>query len=98
MGDGVLPARRGSAVRVDGALQPTQMLSALRQTLRMAWRLDYLTADEYQRAADVGRSAAASPRRPPGARFPTANGWRCLPSVQSMIHQPVCAMLPLLPY
>ncbi len=43
-----------------------KMLSALRQTLRMAWRLDYLTADEYQRAADVRSVSGSEPEAAAG--------------------------------
>src|SRR4051794_1980696 len=35
------------------AATANKMLSALRQTLRMAWRLGYLSADEYERMADI---------------------------------------------
>lgn len=35
------------------AATANKMLSALRQTLRMAWRLGYLSAEEYERVADI---------------------------------------------
>lgn len=35
------------------ATTANKMLSALRQTLRMAWRLGYLSAEEYERVADI---------------------------------------------
>ena len=47
-----------------------KMLSALKQTLKVAWNLGYLTAEEYQRAVSLKPE-----------RFPLANGRHCLPPV-----------------
>ncbi len=57
-----------------------KMLSALRQTLRMAWRLGYLSADEYQRAADV-RSISGSEPEAAAGRALSYGEWMALFSV-----------------
>lgn len=46
-------AVRSALMERYSAATANKMLSALRQTLRMAWRLGYLSADEYQRVADI---------------------------------------------
>jgi site-specific recombinase XerD len=43
-----------------------KMLSALRQTLRMAWRLGYLSAEEYQRTVDVRSVSGGEPEAAAG--------------------------------
>lgn len=43
------------------AATANKMLSGLRQTLRTAWRLGYLSAEEYERAADVRPVSGAQP-------------------------------------
>src|SRR4030095_15313867 len=42
----VLPEKHNDATA-------NKMLAALRQTMRVAWNLGYLTAEEYQRAVDL---------------------------------------------
>jgi len=46
-------AVRSELMQRYSAATANKMLSALRQTLRMAWRLGYLSADEYERVADI---------------------------------------------
>ncbi|MDI9548763.1 MAG: tyrosine-type recombinase/integrase [Chloroflexota bacterium] len=46
-------AVRAALMQRYSAATTNKMLSALRQTLRVAWRLGYLTAEDYQRAVDL---------------------------------------------
>ena len=46
-------AVRSALMERYSAATANKMLSALRQTLRMAWRLGYLSAEEYERVADI---------------------------------------------
>jgi len=48
------------------AATANKMLSALRQTLRMAWRLSYLSAEEYQRVADIKPVTGENPEAAAG--------------------------------
>lgn len=48
------------------AATANKMLSALRQTLRTAWRLGYLSAEEYERAADVRPVSGGQPEAAAG--------------------------------
>jgi site-specific recombinase XerD len=64
------------------AATANKMLSALRQTLRMAWRLGELTADEYQRVADI---------RPVGGEQPDAAAGRALAYGEWIALFAVCA-------
>lgn len=48
------------------AATANKMLSGLRQTLRTAWRLGYLSAEEYERAADVRPVSGGQPEAAAG--------------------------------
>lgn len=48
------------------AATANKMLSALRQTLRMAWRLGYLSAEEYERVADIQPVSGSKPEAAAG--------------------------------
>ena len=48
------------------AATANKMLSALRQTVRMAWRLGYLSADEYQRTVDLKPVTGETPEAAAG--------------------------------
>lgn len=51
-----------------------KMLSALRQTLKAAWKLGLMSAEAYQQAASV-ENVRGDGR--PGAPWPGASWWRC---------------------
>jgi integrase/recombinase XerD len=95
---GTLRCQHTQAVRAAlqeryNAATANKMLAALRQTLRAAWNLGYLTAEEYQRAVDLKPIIGEQPEAATGRALKFGE-WVAMLSICAADDSPACVMPP----